>query len=49
MKMDRTIIIRDGIFYDDKGDAITPTLGELMAITTTVYKYTSDIIGEATK
>ena len=39
--MSRQIIIRDGVFYDEKWNAITPTHEELEAITETVFKYAS--------
>jgi len=37
--MSRQIVFRDGIFYDEKWNAINPTFDELMEITTAVYKY----------
>ena len=47
--MSRTILFREGVFYDEDWNAVTPTLDELMAITAAVYKYTSISINEAMK
>lgn len=37
--MVRPIIIRDGVIFDQKWNAITPTFDELLEITATVNKY----------
>lgn len=47
--MNRVIVLKDGVFYDEKWNAVTPDLDELMAITAAVYKYTSISINEAMK
>lgn len=47
--MSRMIIFRDGVFYDEQWNAVTPDLDELMAITAAVFKYTEIGISDATK
>lgn len=37
--MSRTIVFRDGVFFDDKWNAIDPTSEELSEIANTVSKY----------
>ena len=45
--MNRTIIFRDGVFYDEEWNAITPTLDELTDITMAVNKYLNIKLKEA--
>jgi len=45
--MSRSIVIRDGVIYDNMWNAITPTSEELTAIAETVAKYTDIATGEA--
>ena len=39
--MSRKIIFRDGVFFDEKWNAINPTKEELEAIRQTISKYES--------
>lgn len=47
--MKRTIIFRDGVFYDEQWNAVTPDLDELLDIAAAVFKYTEIGISDATK
>lgn len=46
--MNRKIIFKDGVFFDERWNAITPTFEELTEITTAIYKYTQIRIQEVT-
>lgn len=46
--MTKMIIFRDGVFYDDRWNAIDPTFEELTEITEAVNKYATIKIKEVT-
>ena len=45
--MSRMIIFRDGVFYDEQWNAVTPDLDELTDITMAVNKYLNIKLKEA--